>query len=64
MLNNYGSSSGQIQIWLAAAVLLAGSRTKNSTTTSSMQVVVAQALETPYSCNREQIANALGLLKE
>ena len=53
-----------IQIWLAAAVLLAGSRTKSSTTTSSMQAAVAQALETPCSCKCAQIANALGLLKE
>ena len=52
-----------IQIWLAA-VLLAGSRTKSSTTTSSMQAAVAQALETPCSCKCAQIANALGLLKE
>ena len=52
-----------IQIWLAAVLLLAGSLTKSSTTTSSMQTAVAQALETPCSCKSAQIDNALGLLK-
>ena len=53
-----------IQISLAAVLLAGRHQSSTTSTTSSMQAAVAQALETPCSCKCAQIANALGLLKE